>query len=610
MSEYGFTMSVKDLTSAQMKQIENAIKSVGGTVRTQTQNMEDDFGKLGESVNQFKRNLFEAFAIREVYNFGKELLNVAAEFQGFSNVIKYSSDGIVDTSQNMNYLNDAIVRMHLPMKETYEAFSEMQAGFYGTGIEGEKLRKVFEGVSEASTVLHLTPEKFSRVTFALKEIGELGTLQARQMRMLAFSLPGAMNLAAKSMGMNTEQFHKAMKGGQIQSSVFLPKFSEALTQHFHSGLANAGNSLLAQINDEKNSILKLMLDMGTTLEPLFLDILHTVSHAMQDIKSVWNSLSGNPGFINALKNIFDWAVKIVPIWIAYEIVIKAITISTDLLISAKETMIGVLETETAATEGATAAWASFNAIIETSVIGGAVVTLGLMVEHFISMNKQIDEIIDKKYKLSQNSGFLNSQSNIAYQIQEKYNSAIQTKDTSARKDLLQDVANQIAQMNKMSKDSIPMVKYRDSILQGDAKVVRPRSKTDRFFNGVGFPALWTNDPAKKIIDSAATSTSKIASYGNLVESMNKLQGTIATKFKIKPTQSDYQNPGKTDGASAITTSNLSGASGGLGQAKQIFIHIDTLQKNEGVKESKNQADQAVEKITELLNSYSDSQNSQ
>ncbi len=61
---------------------------------------------------------------------------------------------------------------------------------------------------------------------------------------------------------------------------------------------------------------------------------------------------------------------------------------------------------------------------------------------------------------------------------------------------------------------------------------------------------------------------------------------------------------------ATHTSNLSGANGGLGQAKVINIHIGTFQKNEGVKESKSQADEAINQLTQMLDNFSNSQNGQ
>lgn len=41
----------------------------------------------------------------------------------------------------------------------------------------------------------------------------------------------------------------------------------------------------------------------------------------------------------------------------------------------------------------------------------------------------------------------------------------------------------------------------------------------------------------------------------------------------------------------------------------VNIHIDTLQKNYGVKESKAQAEETVRKLSEMINGFSDDQNS-
>ena len=62
--------------------------------------------------------------------------------------------------------------------------------------------------------------------------------------------------------------------------------------------------------------------------------------------------------------------------------------------------------------------------------------------------------------------------------------------------------------------------------------------------------------------------------------------------------------------SAINTSELGGAKGGLGEAKTINIHIDTMQKIEkitGIKEFKNASEDAVGVLIRALNNISHSQ---
>lgn len=640
MSDYGFTMRVDDLTSTQLKNIENSIKSLGGTVNTQTSAMNESFGKLGEAAQSMGRYIVEAFSVYEIYNFGKELLNVATEFQNFTNVIKYSSNGLVDNSDNINYLNDAITRLHLPMRQAYEQFSEMQAGMVGTGIEGDKLRKVFEGVSEAATVMHLNADKFSRTTYALKEMGELGTVQARQMRMLAIALPGAMSIAAKAMGMTSEQFHKAMKGGQINSADFLPKFAEGLTKRFHGGLENAGHSLMAQINDEKNSILKLMLDMGDTLEPLFLDILHTVRSAMEGIKNAWDGLNGNSNFVNTLKFIFDWAVKLVPIWAVYRAGVMAWNIAT----SAAATIQGLFASETilstaaimsnygalagakvevagfgaslvgttTATEGTVVAMAGLKGALISTGIGAFVVALGLVVDKLIDMNAELDKTIDKKYQLTDTKEQFSNISGLAASIKERY-AVFKSLDKDEKSLLASDVQEFISR----TQGKLPVLNKRSADLSDSASKKTNPSIGDKIIGAAGLggfdlstflsqgtqASIKTKDAAKEISTGLKGVTSNFGDIKVIAQKLKK-QGIVASK-------GGFSGSGSAGAESAINTSNLAGASGGLGQAKIIHIAFNgPFQQNNGVKESKNQADAAIEKMVEIINNFSDSVNSQ
>lgn len=636
MPNYGFEMSVKDLTSPQIKQIENSIKSLGGTVQSQTKQMQESFGGLGEAAQTMGRYIVEAFSVYEIYNFGKELMNVATEFQSFTNVIKYSSNGIVDNSENINYLNDAITRLHLPMKQAYEQFSEMQAGMVGTGIQGDKLRKVFEGVAEAATVMHLNPDKFSRTTYALKEIGELGTVQMRQMRMLAIALPGAMSIASQSLGMTSEQFHKAMKGGQINSADFLPKFAAGLTKRFNPGLENAGKSLMSQINDEKNAVLKLMLDMGNSLEPLFLDILHTVKHAMEELKNVWSSLTGNSNFVESLKFIFDWAVKLVPIWAAYKGVVMgwsvatraaayvqglfasetilstaAITANYGALVGAKIEVIGFgssLVGTTAATEGTVVAMAGLKAALLSTGIGAFVIGLGLVVEKLISMNEELDKTIDKKYQLSDTKDQFKSISDVAASIKERY--SVFNKLDPAEKSLL---ASDVKQFIANTSGKLPVLNKRTSDLSNDATKNGTATLGDKVigmanFGGYNFGAFLSNglQTASKTKDAATEISSGLKSLISNFDAIKVIGQQIKAKG-IKPSDGGFggNSPGKEN---AINTSNLAGAAGGLGQAKTIIQHIGVVQQNNGVKESKDKTDEVLQKLIELINGFSDSAN--
>lgn len=647
MSDYGFTISINDLSSAKMKQIENSMKSLSSTVKTETSNIESNFSSIADSAKRLTEYLTAAFAVNEIINFGKELLHTAAEFQGFFNVIKYSSMGTVDSAQNIEYLRGAVERLKLPMRETYESFSEMEAGFYGTGIQGEKLRKVFEGVAEASSVLHLNPETFSRVTFALKEVGELGTLQARQLRMLSFSLPGAGNLAAQAMHMNSAQLHEAMKKGLVNSSDFLPKFAEVLTKHFEKGLKNAGESLISQMNVMKNSILDLKLDMGDKLAPLFTHIMDSITDGIRTIKSIWDSLTANSTFVDTLKFLYDWTVKLVPIWIGYKIVMAGwnAVVSLSAMIeglftreiiantAATVSNYGALAlsrvevsgfgasmiTTTAATEASTGAMVGLSSALATLGIGAFIVGLGLIIEKFISMNREAQDFADEMTHITKTAQLHKEGSSMYNELSNRYASyggkgndphdrAVLLKDMMEAQKFLQDkqlkVMNPTIDASKKANESAnKIIGYSSQNLGTSSGGATQTMRVPIFAENNEIIRNKAKENYEQQVNDQKFLTTQLRNLGKAIADL--------IKDGIKPAKDDLGGEGGSLKNSAFNTSSLAGASGGLGQARIIKIDFHgPFQQNNGVKESKNQADEAIEKMTELLNNFSDSTNSQ
>jgi hypothetical protein len=311
-----YTLSLRDLFTPTIRNADQEANKLEGTMH-----------KIRETLMEVGAAVGIAFGIHKLVEFGRELLQINAEFEGYHNVIKYASLGTEDATANTEYLEDAIKRLHLPMKAAYEQFSELQGGMYGTGIEGEKLRNVFEGISEASLVMHMNSDMFSRTVYALKEVGELGTLQTRQMRMLAMALPGSMNLAAEAMHMNSEQFHEAMKKNEIHAGEFLQKFSAKLKEHFGSGVANASDSLIAKMNDTSSEFIRLQLQMGEDLRPVFVSIMQTIIDLINQMKDLWKWFKDHQAVLNDISAI----IKILIVsWGTYKLIMFGILAITKL----------------------------------------------------------------------------------------------------------------------------------------------------------------------------------------------------------------------------------------------------------------------------------------
>jgi hypothetical protein len=288
---------------------------------------------------------------------------------------------------------------------------------------------------------------------------------------------------------------------------------------------------------------------------------------------------------------------------AYGLVTKFVSIENGILTAS----LGEL---TLMTDGATTAWEGFDAALASTGIGAMVIGIGLVVEKLISMNQQLDEAIDKKYKLTESKNDFKSINDQAEQIKEQFKVFDQLTDVGKKK-----VASDVGEFLKSTRDKIPVLSQRATHLASEASKMPTPSTFDVFLAKANMQNLFS-PAANHVTENAAKThkalddqTQQLRELGKSFVDVKQIAQTLRAKGYNPSlyTPTGGTNPGKDN---AITTSQLTGASGGLGQAKQIHIQIGVVQQNNGVKESKSEADQAVQKIIEALNGFSDSQNSQ
>ena len=219
------------------------------------------------------------------FEFGKEILNTTSKFEALNNVINFTSLNAKDAAANHDFLSRIIKDYKLPMEETTEGFSQLNAAMLGSKLQGEGARKIFEGVSVASTALHLSGDNTKSVFLALNQMMSKGKVQAQELTLqLGQALPGAMRLASQSMGMSTAEFMKQMEKGAIASEVFLPKFAELLKNQFSGAIPNAIQSLQSRTNEMNNAFIKMKLTLGEELHPAFISIMSGLVGVMGMIK--------------------------------------------------------------------------------------------------------------------------------------------------------------------------------------------------------------------------------------------------------------------------------------------------------------------------------------
>ena len=125
-----------------MANVVEYILNLQNNISPEIKKADSDATQLAETLKHVGEAVGIAFGIHALVDFGKEIFHTTAAFEGFENRIKFASTSTEDFEKNIKYLNNTAKNLHLPKEELMNSFSEMQAGLVGTGIEGDKLRKL------------------------------------------------------------------------------------------------------------------------------------------------------------------------------------------------------------------------------------------------------------------------------------------------------------------------------------------------------------------------------------------------------------------------------------------------------------------------------------
>lgn len=577
-----------------MLKVEDAAKKMSDTVTKETKKIESVVESVKKQFGELKNKIAEAFAAYEVMRFGRELVTMTAEFEGFQNRIKFASVDMVDAAQNLAFVREEAEKLHLPMRQIYEGFSEMEAGLRGTGIEGDRLRSLFEGISTAAATLHLPTYQLQRTLYDLKEIGEIG-INARIMRSLSTALPGIGPLIQKTFGKGWKELEKE----GISGSDFLQKLGPALQKNFEGGLGQYGESLQAKMVDAQNKFVQAQLQVGEKLKPVFIGLMETISGVLNRVSDFVNILEGHK---EQLKIVVQIVEGLAAAFIVYKGAMIAATVAEKAWALIKQVSIFL-------TKEATEANIAFTESLGATALGVFAVGLGLIITAIANYNAELDEAAEKLVGLKvlagdinvTESGFAATRANMA---------GIITMTDEQRGRVYEDIT-------KKRKDAQDMLDMKMVGMLGNAEFNVHEAKTGLAVDKNG-NLLSAAAQDQKDIDNGKFRTAQkaIEKLNSLKSEYNRTHDIIsnygADLSRIEAlgyTKPKYSTMGDAAGEGALHTTHLAGAEGGLGHAKTINIKIDRVMtvENHDNKNLVKHAETAADFIIRTANNYAESQ---
>lgn len=221
-----------------------------------------------------------------------------------------------DAGKQMAFVRDETNRLGLEFMRSAEAYKGIAASAKGTAINNKQVQETFLGVAEASSALQLTGEQTEGALLAISQIISKGKVSMEELRgQLGERIPGAMQIAARSMGVTSAEMEKLVASG-ISAEVFIPKFAAQMRKEFGPAAMESAKSFNAAANRFSNLVNEMKVAIGTTLLPVLNDFGEALTPVLKDI-AMW-ARENKTAITETVREIVKWIPRLVIGFVAWK----------------------------------------------------------------------------------------------------------------------------------------------------------------------------------------------------------------------------------------------------------------------------------------------------
>lgn len=164
----------------------------------------------------------------------------------------------------ISFLQDTANRTGLSIGALSQSFVNFNASLNTVGIPLATTQKIFAGLTNAAGQLGLSSEKVGLQLNAVAQIANKGKVSLEELQgQLGESLPGALSLTSRSLGITESQLVKLIESGGLLAEEFLPAFARGLETTFGNGQKRV-EGLAASMNRLKNLFTEFSQQLGDT----------------------------------------------------------------------------------------------------------------------------------------------------------------------------------------------------------------------------------------------------------------------------------------------------------------------------------------------------------
>lgn len=198
----------------------------------------------------------------------KSSFEITAKFQAMDTVTRFLAGSTEKYASRVTFLSGEIGRLSIDIEAATRGYNKLSATTRGTVLEGVT-NELFTGVAQAGAAFNLTSSEVEGSILALSQIAGKGVVSMEELRgQLAERIPGAFQIAARSMNMTEQQLNALIATGSLTAVDFLPKFARQLSIETAGSIEKSSQTANAAMTRFQNSFKILQVSVGKPLQPI------------------------------------------------------------------------------------------------------------------------------------------------------------------------------------------------------------------------------------------------------------------------------------------------------------------------------------------------------
>ena len=291
---------------ADISGLRSSLRTATGDVIKFNDRAKKEVSSLDGSIDRLQKRILTLGTAWAAFRVGKSVVDAGMQMQALQNQMMAATTNSAVAADAMAYVRAESERLGLQFTSTAEGFAKFATSSLRAGLTLQENKDIFTGVSEAATALRISTDRVGLVFTALGQMANKGKVNMEELgQQLGDSLPGAVQIFSKALGVSTAEFYKMVTAGQV----LLPdlrRLGNELHEQFGVQAVEAANSAQAAFNRLDNALFELK---SKAAAGGFLD---SVTDSVNDLKELLNkpeTLAGLQTFVNFLGQIANLAVQ-------------------------------------------------------------------------------------------------------------------------------------------------------------------------------------------------------------------------------------------------------------------------------------------------------------